>query len=879
MGNNWRSNLEEYIMAYTTSPGEWYEISSSPSGTVSITLVSDKLAGMSGPERRKLIEEFCKRCSVPMRLGFLSLYTTEEAQRIGLQKLDVEVEALPLSWHDAAHWAASEHPKASSRKRNAGIPRTVVFYSYKGGVGRTTALVHVAYQLAIRGRKVVAVDLDLEAPGLGDTLHLEPQPQKGLIDYFYERAYLPEGVQPTISVADILGEVRIDDAKGRLFVVPAGRVGLSYLTKVDDLRSDTVTSQGVDLWTTFAEEIGKHLDPDVILVDSRTGINEWGAFSLFRAADQVVAFLYPNDQNLSGGLLLRDLVEAKGTAIHFVFSPVPVADGAGYDKVQSYWNQLVMARTDAELEDSEEAESGQEQPEPLVLPYVPAIALADKYPVVGLLSYYSKIANLIDDDTTAAKLADLLMGVDRWRILDDLSFPMVDATDPRHDLRNLFQRTADFDRFLDQNTSLIRGRKGTGKSALYWLLLKHNQTARELARGRLDHVVCHSGHGRFRIRPTRDEFSEIDKALATEGGSWEAFWRGYLVLRLFLDGRSLPRGRNYSPLRNLLKPGLRTARWKIEHTRALIQLATSAELKLLVKDVLYDIDDQQKDCKTHLWFLYDDLDEDIPDADGLRQRALSGLFQMVQDADARRLNWIHFKIFLREDIWSRLVFDNKSHFNGRDLLLQWSRTDFMRLALRQTLQSREYQELVQRFAPVDSIDQADEETIESALQLLWGSRRERGRRSKYVSRWVYERLTDASGTTFPRSLNELLRAARDHELQYRGQTVAHPSDRLLRAQSLNQGLVAASNQRCAEMREEYPELIPFFDVLNEVPAVASEKDIERAWSRSAMHVSPSFSDFVELLQSIGLVSRVNDQYRFAHIFVHGFNMPREGRKF
>ncbi|MGH9890526.1 MAG: KGGVGR-motif variant AAA ATPase [bacterium] len=40
------------------------------------------------------------------------------------------------------------------------------FYSYKGGVGRTLCLLNVAWELALRGKRVVLVDLDLEAPGL-----------------------------------------------------------------------------------------------------------------------------------------------------------------------------------------------------------------------------------------------------------------------------------------------------------------------------------------------------------------------------------------------------------------------------------------------------------------------------------------------------------------------------------------------------------------------------------------------------------------------------------------------------------------------------------------------------------------------------------------
>ena len=42
----------------------------------------------------------------------------------------------------------------------------VTFYSFKGGTGRTMALANVAWLLASSGRRVLAVDWDLESPGL-----------------------------------------------------------------------------------------------------------------------------------------------------------------------------------------------------------------------------------------------------------------------------------------------------------------------------------------------------------------------------------------------------------------------------------------------------------------------------------------------------------------------------------------------------------------------------------------------------------------------------------------------------------------------------------------------------------------------------------------
>src|ERR1700704_1429645 len=40
------------------------------------------------------------------------------------------------------------------------------FYSYKGGTGRSMALANVAWVLASSGKRVLAIDWDLEAPGL-----------------------------------------------------------------------------------------------------------------------------------------------------------------------------------------------------------------------------------------------------------------------------------------------------------------------------------------------------------------------------------------------------------------------------------------------------------------------------------------------------------------------------------------------------------------------------------------------------------------------------------------------------------------------------------------------------------------------------------------
>ena len=49
------------------------------------------------------------------------------------------------------------------------------FYSYKGGVGRSMALVNVGALMALDGHKVLLIGWDLEAPGL-ETFFLQTAP-------------------------------------------------------------------------------------------------------------------------------------------------------------------------------------------------------------------------------------------------------------------------------------------------------------------------------------------------------------------------------------------------------------------------------------------------------------------------------------------------------------------------------------------------------------------------------------------------------------------------------------------------------------------------------------------------------------------------------
>ncbi|HZY48036.1 MAG TPA: P-loop NTPase, partial [Candidatus Bathyarchaeia archaeon] len=71
------------------------------------------------------------------------------------------------------------------------MARTVAIHSFKGGTGKSTLAANLAISLALKGKKVAVMDMDLEGPGLHVILGLDP----------YELPYtlndvLSNGVQP-----------------------------------------------------------------------------------------------------------------------------------------------------------------------------------------------------------------------------------------------------------------------------------------------------------------------------------------------------------------------------------------------------------------------------------------------------------------------------------------------------------------------------------------------------------------------------------------------------------------------------------------------------------------------------------------------------------
>jgi MinD-like ATPase involved in chromosome partitioning or flagellar assembly len=211
------------------------------------------------------------------------------------------------------------------------------FYSYKGGVGRTFALVNVAVDLAKSGRSVLLVDFDLEAPGLDTFTQLENKEDVGGIVQFvtdYIDRKSPPNVSDYIFEAPIIAS---DGSRlpGKVWVMPAGRRDSSYdklLSKIhwQQLYSDM---EGYFLFEDLKRQWETLYSPDYVLIDSRTGHTDVGGICTRQLADLVVLLFTPNEQNLKGLPPIVDAIrqeseKGQGRSIEtcFVASNVPTLD-------------------------------------------------------------------------------------------------------------------------------------------------------------------------------------------------------------------------------------------------------------------------------------------------------------------------------------------------------------------------------------------------------------------------------------------------------------------------------------------------------------------------------------------------------------------------
>jgi MinD-like ATPase involved in chromosome partitioning or flagellar assembly len=292
----------------------------------------------------------------------------------------------------------------------------VTFYSYKGGVGRTMAMANVAVLLAQRGLRVLAVDWDLEAPGLeryfgyftveqrkGGLLSLLREEHKGSRGHYREH------------VSRVAGG--LDGSSFTLDLLPSGRESdPRYATHLERFDwEEYYRGGGGD----FVESLRRRwlAEYDVTLVDSRTGLSDTGGICTIQLPDVVVAMFTANHQSLFG---VRDIMRSAQDArdrlaydrAQLRILPVPARfalDTSSKEAVE-WTGRIAEALDEFYLDWIPSWARARQVTEALKVPQIDAFGFGEKLAVIEqaspqarhLTDVYRKVADLITQDQADA---------------------------------------------------------------------------------------------------------------------------------------------------------------------------------------------------------------------------------------------------------------------------------------------------------------------------------------------------------------------------------------------------------------------------------------------------------------------------------------------
>ena len=169
----------------------------------------------------------------------------------------------------------------------------VTIHSFRQSVGKSTLTANLAALLALQGRRVGLVDTDFQ----GASAHLfygltDAEIQATFNDYLWKKS---DALKVVHDVTSRLGS----PTEGKLFLIPAS-------TQVTDIIKMLKTTMSIDRYTEGLGILEKKLALDILLVDTRAGLNE-NTLMAIAVSNTLILVLHPDPQDFQGTAVTVDV--------------------------------------------------------------------------------------------------------------------------------------------------------------------------------------------------------------------------------------------------------------------------------------------------------------------------------------------------------------------------------------------------------------------------------------------------------------------------------------------------------------------------------------------------------------------------------------------
>lgn len=592
----------------------------------------------------------------------------------------------------------------------------MTFYSYKGGVGRSTTLASCASFLAVNHKKkIVILDCDFEAPGFTNFYLKDPcSPiySNGLVEYFMD----DNDEEKTIK--NYCWEVSKQySGDGEIYVFPAGNLEdgesigtlfrtnldhyLNGLTRLDFFSTDTLVNQFEQL----IKRINDQMAPDAIFIDSRTGFNDVLGISAFRLSDLVVGFFGNSTQTIPGlHFFLNSLKNENSPRIMIVNSIVPAQGKRG--KFDSFNKNIDLYLSHLSAEYDNESDSKELVIDRYCITYNEVLAalgtpdedfrdfvdmmIERNFPEYNTL--FEAINNALEDskhvtlqtrndeipevvahgkvtgvgENVNSKIPDTEKGNLKKKILSNLQerMPLLyaeDITDYNRELElgRYFFRSCMEDLF-NPDKILVLGNKGTGKSYIYRSLREKNIVNALQQRANKTSLNCEFIHI-IGDNKRRIDTVKFDNIKGTNDYFFERFWTAYIWNAIMLDS---PYG--YKSSLNVLPifDDIATA------SRFKETIATDEKMIAIESD-MQQLNSYLRDKNSKIIIIFDELDGIVKPH--MWSERISPLINLC-----RRMKYdsISPKLFLRSDLYEKISnLNNKNELSNRTISIEWTREE------------------------------------------------------------------------------------------------------------------------------------------------------------------------------------------------------------
>ncbi|ATW47775.1 FxSxx-COOH system tetratricopeptide repeat protein [Streptomyces peucetius] len=306
--------------------------------------------------------------------------------------------------------------------------RIVTFYSYKGGTGRTMAMANVAWILAANGKRVLAVDWDLEAPGLHRFFHpfLDPSTlgaTTGVIDLITEFAWAATNPEPRradwhLDYARIQPHAVSLTPESLGWEFPEGGT-LDFVSAGKQNREYSATVSTFD-WDNFYDRLGgghffdalrddMKANYDYVLIDSRTGLSDIADICTVHLPDVLVDCFTLSDQSIDGAASVARQIDERYGGRGIKILPVPMRIDEGEKEKADAGRALARLKFDR-FPSGLTAEEATAYWGAVEIPYRPYYAYEETLATFGdeagltssLLSAFERLTSVVTDGQIAS---------------------------------------------------------------------------------------------------------------------------------------------------------------------------------------------------------------------------------------------------------------------------------------------------------------------------------------------------------------------------------------------------------------------------------------------------------------------------------------------